>query len=97
MLFDYAIDKDREGQYRALAEKLREKGMDQGEEPRVKGKGKGKEIILRYNGEVIDGEHEAVIRDPRKETKVKRLPSMRPVRTELVQCKYEVRVKLSFD
>ena len=92
MLFDYAIDKDREGQYRALAEKLREKGMDQGEEPRVKGKGKGKEIILRYNGEVIDGEHEAVIRDPRKETKVKRLPSMRPVRTELVQCKYEVRV-----
>ena len=61
------------------------------------GKGKGKEIILRYNGEVIDGEHEAVIRDPRKETKVKRLPSMRPVRTELVQCKYEVRVKLSLD
>ena len=92
MLFDYAIDKDREGQYRALAEKLREKGMDQGEEPRVKGKGKGKEIILRYNGEVIDGEHEAVIRDPRKATKVKRLPSMRPVRTELVQCRYEVRV-----
>ena len=43
MLFDYAVDKDREGQYRALAEKLREKGMDQGEEPRVKGKGKGKE------------------------------------------------------
>ena len=91
MLFDYAIDKDREGQYRALAEKLREKGMDQGEEPRVKGKGKGKEIILRYDGEVIDGEHEAVVRDPRKETKVKRLPTQRPLRTEVYQCKYEVR------
>ncbi|EJF61682.1 hypothetical protein DICSQDRAFT_85722 [Dichomitus squalens LYAD-421 SS1] len=95
VLFDYAIDKDREGQYRALAEKLREKGMDQGDEPRVKGKGKGKEIILRYNGEVIDGEHDAVIRDPRKETKVKRLPSMRPVRAELVQCKYEYDVNSS--
>ncbi|KAM5545913.1 hypothetical protein V8D89_000039 [Ganoderma adspersum] len=89
VLFDYAIDKDREGQYRALAEKLREKGMDQGDEPRVRGKGKGKEIILRYGGEVIEGEHEAVVRDPRKETKMKRLPSSRPGRTELVQCKYE--------
>ena len=65
--------------------------MDQGEEARVKGKGKGKEIILRFNGEVIDGEHEAVVRDPRKETKVKRLPSLRPGRAQLVACKYEVR------
>ncbi|EIW53395.1 uncharacterized protein TRAVEDRAFT_154887 [Trametes versicolor FP-101664 SS1] len=63
--------------------------MDQGEEPRVKGKGKGKEIVIRYAGEVIDGEHEAVTRDPRKETKVKRLPSLRPMRMELLQCKYE--------
>ncbi|KAI0356932.1 hypothetical protein OH77DRAFT_1495189 [Trametes cingulata] len=63
--------------------------MDQGEEARVKGKGKGKEIVVRYAGEVIEGEHEAVIRDPRKETKVKRLPPLRPPRTELLQCKYE--------
>ncbi|KAI0634221.1 hypothetical protein C8Q77DRAFT_1055565 [Trametes polyzona] len=63
--------------------------MDQGEEPRVKGKGKGKEIIIRYAGEVIEGEHEAVVRDPRKETKVKRLPTLRPLRSELLQCKYE--------
>ncbi|CDO74599.1 hypothetical protein BN946_scf184586.g4 [Trametes cinnabarina] len=63
--------------------------MDQGEEPRVKGKGKGKEIIVRYAGEVIDGEHEAVVRDPRMETKVKRLPPLRPQRTELLPCKYE--------
>ncbi|KAH9927944.1 uncharacterized protein BXZ73DRAFT_102452 [Epithele typhae] len=89
VLFDYGIDKDRDGQYRALAEKLREKGLDQGEEARVKGKGKGKEIILRYNGEIIDGEHEAVVRDPRKEAKLKRLPSLRPPRTELVRTRYE--------
>lgn len=94
-MFDYALDKDRDGQYRLLADKLREKGMDQGEEPRVKGKGKGKEIVIRYAGEVIDGEHEAVTRDPRKETKVKRLPTLRPMRTELLQCKYEVRRSFS--
>ncbi|KAI0772811.1 hypothetical protein BD413DRAFT_603709 [Trametes elegans] len=63
--------------------------MDQGEEPRVKGKGKGKEIVVRYAGEVIEGEHEAVIRDPRKETRVRRLTPLRPLRTELLPCKYE--------
>ena len=94
-MFDYTIDKDRDGQYRALADKLREKGMDQGEEPRVKGKGKGKEIVVRYAGEVIEGEHEAVIRDPRKEPKVRRLPPLRPLRTELLPCKYEVRANTS--
>ena len=85
-------EKDPQGQYRALAEKLREKGLDQGDEPRVKGKGKGKEIVVRYNGEVIEGEHEAVIRDPRKETKVKKAPTYRPFRSEVYQVKYEVRV-----
>ncbi|KAI0325507.1 hypothetical protein GY45DRAFT_1287086 [Cubamyces sp. BRFM 1775] len=63
--------------------------MDQGEEPRVKGKGKGKEIVVRYAGEVIEGEHEAVIRDPRKEPKIRKLPPLRPLRTELLPCKYE--------
>ncbi|KAH9854604.1 hypothetical protein C2E23DRAFT_817177 [Lenzites betulinus] len=89
VLFDYSLDKDRDGQYRALADKLREKGLDQGDEPRVKGKGKGKDIVIRYAGEVIEGEHEAVVRDPRKETKVKRLIPLRPLRTELLSCKYE--------
>ena len=91
MLFDYAIDKDKEGQFRALAEKLREKGMDQGDEARVKGKGKGKEIIFRYNGETIEGEHEAVVRDPRKDAKVKKAQPLRPYRTQLARCKWEVR------
>ena len=46
---------------------------------------------MSYNGEVIEGEHEAVVRDPRKDTKVvKRLPSQRPLRAQLVPCRYEV-------
>lgn len=77
-----------------LIEKLRQSGADQGEEARVKGKGKGKEILLRYNGEVIPGEHEAVVRDPRKEGKAKKLPTLRPQRSEFVQVKYEVSVRL---
>lgn len=84
------MDKDRDGQFRLLIEKLRQLGADQGEEARVKGKGKGKEILLRYNGEVIPGEHEAVVRDPRRDAKVKRPTSLRPLRSEFVQVKYEV-------
>ena len=57
---------------------------------RLKGKGKGKEMLTRYNGEVIEGEPESVPSDPRK-AKVKRLPPLRPPRTELVEVKYEVR------
>ncbi|KAH9947798.1 hypothetical protein B0H21DRAFT_691297 [Amylocystis lapponica] len=63
--------------------------MGQGEWPRVKGKGKGKDVLLRYDGEVIEGEHPALVRDPRKETKVKRLPILRPQRTELLPITYE--------
>ncbi|KZT08175.1 uncharacterized protein LAESUDRAFT_697684 [Laetiporus sulphureus 93-53] len=62
--------------------------MDQGDDPRVMGKGKGKEVILRYNGEVINGEHPTVLRDPRK-ARLKKLPSMRSQRMELVPVKYE--------
>ena len=74
-----------------LIDKLRQLGADQGEEARVKGKGKGKEILLRYNGEIIPGEHEAVVRDPRKDSKVKRSTSLRPPRSDFVEVKYEVR------
>ncbi|KAH9834957.1 uncharacterized protein C8Q71DRAFT_710714 [Rhodofomes roseus] len=63
--------------------------MDQGEEARVKGKGNGKEIVIRYNGEVIEGEHPTVLRDPRREVKVKRKDTMRPVRVDFVPIKYE--------
>lgn len=70
-----------------LAEKLRALGKDE----RVQGKGKGREVLLRYEGEVIEGEHPAVVRDPRKESKVKRAVCLRPGRSELLPLKYEVR------
>lgn len=68
-----------------LAEKLRALGKDE----RVQGKGKGREVLLRYEGEVIEGEHPAVVRDPRKESKVKRAVCLRPGRSELLPLKYE--------
>ncbi|KAH9920692.1 uncharacterized protein B0H18DRAFT_1121785 [Fomitopsis serialis] len=74
VLFDHVVDKDLDGQIRMLADKLRELDLDQGEEAR---------------GEVIEGEHPAVARDPRKEAKVKRKETMRPLRTDLVPVKYE--------
>ncbi|KAL6309422.1 hypothetical protein BKA93DRAFT_723765 [Sparassis latifolia] len=70
-------------------DKLRELGADQGEEARVKGKAKGKEILYRYDGEVIEGEHPAVMRDPRKEVKVRKLPTLRPLREEFAPVIYE--------
>lgn len=91
MLYDHVADKDRDGQIRLLADKLRELGKDVGEDARVKGKGKGREIVIRYEGETIEGEHPAVLRDPRKESKVRRKETMRPVRADLVPVKYEVR------
>lgn len=91
MLYDHVADKDRDGQIRLLADKLRELGKDVGEDARVKGKGKGREIVIRYEGETIEGEHPAVLRDPRKELKVKRKETLRPVRLELVPVRYEVR------
>jgi len=66
---------------------------------RVCGKGKGKEVLYRMEGEVVgpaeadsDGmrEEEIIVRDPRREKGFKKLPTMRPMRTELIEVKYEV-------
>ena len=66
---------------------------------RVCGKGKGKEVLYRLEGEVVgpvegdgDGmrEEEVIVRDPRREKGFKKLPTMRPMRTELIDVKYEV-------
>lgn len=66
---------------------------------RVVGKGKGKEVLYRMEGEVVgpaeadgDGmrEEEIIVRDPRREKGFKKLPTMRPMRTELLEVKYEV-------
>ena len=56
-------------------------------EPRINGKGKGKETITRYDGEVIEGEVAPVPKDPRKGSGLKR----RPGREAFHEAKYEVR------
>lgn len=95
MLYDPLVDKDRDGKLRALIDKLRATpGMDEGVEPRVKGKGKGKDSLLRYAGEVAEDEQEPVIRDPRKLPGFKKLPNMRPGRPEFYELCYEVRSAL---
>lgn len=85
------MDKDRDGKWKVLIEQVRAHAVAP---ERLKGKGKGKEMLTRYNGEVIEGEAEPVPSDPRK-AKVKRLPPLRPARTELVEVKYEVCVQLN--
>ncbi|KAH7882975.1 hypothetical protein F5I97DRAFT_1815193 [Phlebopus sp. FC_14] len=50
---------------RSLLEKIRAAQKD-GSELRITGKGKGKETITRYDGEVIEGELEPIPKDPRK-------------------------------
>ena len=65
---------------------------------RIRGKGKGRELLYRMDGEVFDmtgedglREAEVVIRDPRRVDGFKRMPSLRPARNELYEVKYEVR------
>lgn len=69
---------------RALLEKIRSSHKD-GSEPRITGKGKGKEIITRFDGEVIEGEPEPAPKDPRKEPGFRR----RPGREAFHEAKYE--------
>ncbi|KAI6132920.1 hypothetical protein EV401DRAFT_1848992 [Pisolithus croceorrhizus] len=69
---------------RALLEKIRISHKD-GSEPRITGKGKGKEIITRFDGEVIEGEPEPVPKDPRRVSGFRR----RPGREAFHEVKYE--------
>ncbi|KAL4071765.1 hypothetical protein J3A83DRAFT_4092542 [Scleroderma citrinum] len=69
---------------RALLEKIRASQKD-GSEPRVTGKGKGKEVITRFDGEVIEGEPEPECKDPRKASGFRR----RPGREMFHEAKYE--------
>jgi len=68
-------------------DKVREAGVA---DARIKTKG-GKETLLRFGGEVVRGEPELVLVDPRKAGGSKRPVSLRPFRTELYEIKYEVR------
>lgn len=51
---------------RALCETVRQKGNPQVIQDRIKGKGRGKEVLIRWEGEVVEGEAEVVPKDPRK-------------------------------
>jgi hypothetical protein len=66
---------------------VREAGAAEG---RIKTKG-GKETLLRFDGEVVSGEPEIVLGDPRKAAGFRKQVSLRPLRTELYEVKYEVR------
>ncbi|KAF9777525.1 hypothetical protein BJ322DRAFT_1222229 [Thelephora terrestris] len=73
ILFDASVDKDRDGRFRQLIEKIQQ--LDPNSEHRIKGKGKGKELLYRYEGEVVEG--------------TRRLQSLRPGRGEFHIIKYE--------
>ncbi|KAI0052382.1 hypothetical protein FA95DRAFT_1391046 [Auriscalpium vulgare] len=88
VLFDPSFEKDKDG-FAALIEKVREAGINEAE-PRLKGKGKGKEILLRYRGQVIEGEAEVVVRDPRKAEGFKRVRPLRVPHSELIRLTYEI-------
>ncbi|KIK99556.1 hypothetical protein PAXRUDRAFT_497522 [Paxillus rubicundulus Ve08.2h10] len=87
VIYDPITDKDRDGRMRSLLEKIRlaEKDRSGSSEPRITGKGKGKETITRYDGDVIDGEAEPAPKDPRRLTGFKR----RPGREGFYEAKYE--------
>jgi hypothetical protein len=63
-----------------------------GQEDRIKGKGKGKEILMRYDGQVVQGEPEPQVRDPRRVSGFKKPVSLRPGRVDLYEVKYEVKI-----
>lgn len=68
-----------------MIEKIRATQLDGTDEPRIKGKGKGKETLTRYNGEVIEGEPEPTTTDPRKAPGFKK----RPHRDAFHEIRYE--------
>lgn len=85
------LDKDRDGRLKMLLEKVRAAPSTSSQaDPRIKGKGKGKETLFRYNGEVAEGEPETHVQDPRKMPGFRPLKSLRPARTEFHEVKYEV-------
>ncbi|KAL4250990.1 Histone-lysine N-methyltransferase, H3 lysine-4 specific [Abortiporus biennis] len=85
VIYDPLVDKDKDGKWKILIEVVRPVAPD-----RVKGKGKGKEILTRFDGDVVEGEEEPVPSDPRRDAEgnLRKLP-VRPPRTEFVQIKYE--------
>jgi hypothetical protein len=91
-LFDYSIatERSQRPKFEYLFEKAKAKDEAEqaGSEARLKGKGKNKEILFRYAGEVLEGEPELVVSDPRKAKDVKK--RQKPVREQLHELRYEV-------
>ncbi|KAF8557517.1 hypothetical protein OG21DRAFT_273059 [Imleria badia] len=88
IIYDPITDKDRDGRMRALVERICVVDKYAAyPEPRINGKGKCKETIARYDGEVIEGEVAPVPKDLRKGSGFKR----RPGREAFHEVKYEVR------
>ncbi|PPR00020.1 hypothetical protein CVT24_009027, partial [Panaeolus cyanescens] len=82
------------GYYRALIEHIRKYGSEEVVQDRIKGKGKGKELLRRYEGKIMtergeDGfkEEEVVVCDPRKDPNY--IKPNKPIRTEFVEVHYE--------
>jgi hypothetical protein len=91
VLYDPALDKDRDGRLKSLLEKVRAAPSSSAAiDPRIKGKGKGKEILYRYNGEVVEGEPDIFLRDPRKAYGFKSPKSQKSARNDFHEVKYEV-------
>ncbi|KAL0946150.1 hypothetical protein HGRIS_012413 [Hohenbuehelia grisea] len=101
VVYDAALDKDANPPhyYRNIIEYLRRNAPEVAQN-RVKGKGpgKGKDILLRYEGEVLgqvelDGkkisEDEVQPKDPRKAQGFKSKQSLRPFRSEVYEARYE--------
>ena len=91
VLFDSAVDNDRDSKFALLIGKVREAGAAG---TRIKTEG-GNETLLRFEGEVVLGEPEVVPADPRKTGGFKRQATLCPFRTELYVVKYEVRDSFS--
>ncbi|PPQ92507.1 hypothetical protein CVT25_010340 [Psilocybe cyanescens] len=86
--------------YRALIEHVRKHTADQepDQEPRIRGKGKGKETLSRFEGEVVGSvesdetgvkEEEIVVRDPRLDKSIRRPNVLKPPRYEFIEVRYE--------
>ncbi|KAF4612764.1 hypothetical protein D9613_011728 [Agrocybe pediades] len=81
--------------FKDLIEHVRKYGSEDVVSSRIKGKGKGKEILTRFEGEVIeevDGtmkEDVPVIRDPRRDKTVKRPVLVSQPKNEFIEVRYE--------
>lgn len=86
-------DRKTESYWGPIIEIVRKAGSGSSDEQRIKGKGKGKEILTRFAGETVPGEPEPIVRDPRKSTTgeiIKRSGTVRTLRSTMYEVKWEV-------